>query len=237
MSSDTPLDLDGYGDIDSPDVVRRAAGRFRRRLFACAAVVALLALSAGFLLAQQPGDTTPRGLLDQAAVRHEAGGQLRQDGLSLVVLEAGRVSEGIYVLHIVGVAERLDDQEALDLSIPVSTLIPPPGQEPADLPGHQVQTLGIDPQESGYGPGRHVVQAWVVLPTGTRTVPVDFLAGVPQRPSPPGASPDHGDPADASPSNGAAPRGLPPTVEGTGRRLGTIELDVKELQIPEEIWQ
>jgi hypothetical protein len=234
-----PVDLAELADDNVPELVAPAARRFRRRLFAAVALVALVGGSSGYLVASSPEDGSPRGRLAGAEPRVAVNEQLDGDGLSLLVLEAGRVSEGVYGIHVVGIAHDLDDQAALTLSVPINTLLPAPGEESDDLGGLQVQTDEIEPGDAGMEPGRHVRQAWILLPTGTRTVPIQFAAGIPLAPQ---GAPDMAedrtvelempDPGQANDAQLA----LPPTVPGTGQNLGTIELDLRSLAIPPEIW-
>lgn len=234
--SSAPVDLQPLSDFDSPDVVAPAFRRFRRGLVAALVIVAGLSLVGGFL-AGRPRAQTPRELLARAPGPHFVGETVRQGRLSALVLETARVGPETYAVHFVASADSLTPSEALHVEVPLNTLIPAPGDEDG-LGGARLQTGG-ELVDSGFGPGTHVVEAWVLVPAGTRRLPVQFISAVPVVPggNPPGGGRRPTAPENGPPETGPAESHLPPSVPGTDRALGNITIDMETLDVPARIWR
>lgn len=231
-----PVDLQPLAEFDSPDVVAPAFHRFRRGLVAAVVIVSALSLVGGFVAGRTNGQT-PRELLARAPGRHFVGEEVSRGRLSVLVLDTGRVGPETYAVHFVAAAERLAPSDALHVEVPFNTLIPAPGEED-ELGGLRLQTGG-ELTDSGFGPGTHVVEAWVLVPAGTRRLPVKFSAAVPVVPGVNNTSGGRrkGAPNTAPPKVGPdEPLYMPPSVPGTNRALGKITIDMSRLDVPDRIW-
>ena len=227
----TPAPLGQLAEVDTPELVKPAFRRFRRQLFAVLALVAVAAALVGFV-AGRPHSQSPRDLMLRAEQRHLISRPLSQGDLSVLVLDAARVGPRTYGVHLVASAENLSTDQALDIHVPINTLIPAPGEED-DLGGLRMQTGG-EIADSGYGAGTHVIEAWILIPTGTTEVPIEFRAGVPLNPTapPPAATPGE----DAVPSMDHEAAEMPPTTPGSAQTLGSITIRVDQLGVPKPIW-
>jgi hypothetical protein len=194
---------------------------------------------------QAGASTAVRGadLLEQADERHEVDRRLEGEGMTLTVVEVGRVDDDRFVLHVTAAADGLSAEESLELTVPSNVLARSPWEMSAGLSMGQVDTRGLLDADFGWGPGRHPVRSWIVVPSGTRSIPVDFLVGVPAipgrtvSPEAPDREPIPAPAPESAEGEGTPDLFLPPTSPGTERYLGRLTIDMAELGVPERLWR
>lgn len=205
---DRPLKLGDLAQTESPEIVRAALGRFRRRLLVRGLIVVLV-VAAGFAL--YPRYFAVHGDLIHD-IQHGHGvtvdRTLRLGPIDAHVREVARLSRAESPLHIqrygIHVSLIVARMMAMDDRI-VANLVPAridyfPGPTPKVSGVFQVtqQTGGL------YGP---FLDLWISLTPGTRTVDIPIAL--------------------ASTERAAAPL----------RPIGTIHLDMKQLNVPDWIWR
>jgi hypothetical protein len=233
MREDEPIaTLAELGQVESPEVVRAAMRRFRRRLLLWGSVVTAAVI--GLVLVVTAPTVTPwlpARMADAGPVWVMQ--RVEQEPIQVLVLDAARLEES-YVLRLVVSADSLDqtegvfvaqrfavwDPEAEPEAPPAEEDVPPPPAGPAAMGGV------ISTADSGFGAGS-VQEVWVEVPLGSRRLTLTVGAGVPA-----------GIGADSGMAPGPMVEGLlgPPTEPGTERVLGEVELDVAALGINEEVW-
>lgn len=221
-------------EVESPELVRVAVRRFRRRLLLWAGVV--VAALVGLVLLLTAPAVAP-GLPERLAASGPVSvmERIEQDPVEVLVLQAARL-ENSYALRLVVTASGLADDEGVFVAqrfavSPPDTFdeepepgdaAPPPPGPPPDLGGV------VSIADSGFGASL-VQEAWVEAPLGTRRLTVTVGAGVPARPG-----------SDLPPADTEGDTWVlsgPPTEPGTQRVLAEVELDLTELGLVDDIWR
>lgn len=240
-----PLDLRELAEVDSPDVVRGALRRFRRRLGLWGGLAAVVVLGLAALIAapETPTGYTPARVED-AQVHHDVMAEVTQGPVQLIVLRAARLDD-TYALHGVLVAEGLEADEGIFVAQRFGVwqpgdeqenpggspgaMSPPPAGPPVDLGG----LVGATTEPAGTGP---VAEVWLEIPLGREQITVTVAAGVALTPSDINTEPAPDDgPSIARPTGDSVLSGIP-TRPGSERVLAELELDVQRLDIPRAIW-
>jgi hypothetical protein len=223
---EVPLDLAALAVTDSPDVVRTALRRFRRRVALRTAIVVAVVAAVGLLLALRPSTTFLPDRFREARPT-DVMAVVGTDAVDVVVLQAARLDVDTYGLRLLAIGKDLPPSEGVfvlpprrpPLAAPSPT--PPPGP-----PLFEISTSGFSSAPAQ--------EAWVAVPAGTSELTVEVGAGVPAR----GGNDDG--PAAPTTVNRPQPAlriGGPPTEPGTERLLGEVVLDLEALGVPHEIWR
>lgn len=99
MNDRPPLDLTSLGDVTSPDVIRGALRRFRRRVFTTGALVAVAALSVAGGLAWAALFHHTMGERVDAAPGETLGLTFTEGGVVTIVERVARLEDG-FVIHL-----------------------------------------------------------------------------------------------------------------------------------------
>ncbi len=222
-----PLALMPLADVESPEVVRGAIARFRRRillwsLWAAAAVIVAVA----FVPMLFASNETLADRFDGAA-GESVGAVVGSGPARVLVLDVRRLDKRTAGVHLVVAAENVQDHENLVVSA---------GRERMDVltPGHGPEEPPPDPPQVSVNPSRtggHLAEAWVALQVGVRSFSLTIEA-VPAG-SPPSGAPSRGAPSTlkGKGSPGAGPR------HGKARELATMRLDMEALRVQGWIWR
>lgn len=222
-----PLDLRHLSEVSSPEVVREAVRRFRRRVLLRSAwlLLAVLVGAGLFLLLSPRGAVSVPIQFRQAPPGHGLGTVIEQDGVRVALVEAKRFGEDV---ELVGVRALVASEEI------------EPGEEL--VAGFFEGTIEVhDPERGGTGPGDPPpAPPSVHVLTDVGDEALELLLTF--HPGTEGFSFDVGAAAIEPSSRGRARAGPPaPRVRRRPqgdevRPLTTIEVDVPELGIPEEVW-
>lgn len=218
-----PLGLRELAEVDSPEIVRAALRRFRRRTAIRALWIAGALLVATVILPFLRGRTT----VDRFA---HAPGELTRAVVSsgpihVLLLETKRLDKDSVGLHILTVADGLRPDEQLAVNPDPSHFLPPPLTFRSALRGVRQVTQFGTPRSRG------VVEQYLILYPGTRTIEIGVSAALPAGPGE---------------EEETLPRGPRPMTEedflfpyrpGTFRRIGTVVIDLQTLGVPATIWR
>lgn len=250
MSDERPIGLAELAEVDAPEVVSAALGRFRRRMLVRAVLIPAVVTAIIFLPRLLPeGTHSYQRQFTESRLVHAIGERLLSGAVDVVVLEARRVDErgGDWVgVRFVVTTDELKGQERLSVGEAIlgtmESCMPevPSGPEPS---------APITVFSSSFNPTEPDV-ADVVLrcPVGTRRAQVKIGAYynaadqfVPSVSRPPNASYPKG-PGTHTQEECAVP--LNPLgvcaltkAEGSYRPLATITIDLADLGVPMEIWR
>lgn len=235
MSSERPLGLRELAEVESPELVRGALRRFRRRFALWAALFAASVIGLTLLVTgPDRGRSVPSEFAGARPTSVMA--VARERDVRITVLDAARL-ESTYVLHAVVVVDGLALGEGVFIgrqfavwSSEMETSgagadTPPPPGPPADIGGM------VRASDSGFG-AHPAQEIWLEIPLGRQRVTVTVAAGVPA-----GTGPSESEVAPPRRPTAELVLEGPPIEPGTGRVLAEVTLDVRELGIPQHIWE
>ena len=124
-----PLRVTDLADVDSPDVVRAALARFRRRAIIWALWIAAAVVVAVVLLPSYRGRTDPRTVFLRAPGL-SIGAVVKQGPLQAVVLEAVRLNKQQFGVHLIITDESLRSDETIMVALAAPSLTRWEGQIP-----------------------------------------------------------------------------------------------------------
>ena len=218
--SERPLELQSLADVHSPEVVRRALKRFRRRVLFSLLIAGLVVTAAVMVLSARG----PAGLLEKFATAEGAdvADVIRDGDTRAAVLRAARVDDAYFTVHLVLM---VDDLRSDDV-VAVGAAARGPASSWGSLPGGD-GCLQVD-----VGDGGSAREVWITAPAGTASLDLDVVAV----------------PASGPAGRAATTVTLGETTEACGHeftepgvgeveRKGAIELDMRTLDIPDEIWR
>lgn len=225
-----PLGLAELADIDSPEIVRAALRRFRRRVLAWAAwIVIATGLAYGLFLFFAWPRTAPSDAVRFANAPMGVGvGSLIEEGpVRILVLEAKRLDEHVAGLRLLVVAEELEPDERLVaglISGVVEVFHPKrggtgPGDPPPRPPGIDVLTEIA----------RDKLEVLLTIEPGTERLTFDVGAMASPLHTTPDGPPDQLPPPPPGRVIGGPDEGV--------RLLATVRLEMPKLGIPRSIWK
>jgi hypothetical protein len=243
--NDRPLRLRELAEVESPEVVRSALRRFRRRtlVWSLWLVLLLVALLVFLVLPRTlgPREYLPRRFV--GAPGAEVGRILQEGSVQVTVLDARRLTPEEVGLHLVIAAKDLESDEELVAQPGISgfiEVIPIGGLGPIPPAPPEMATTGKG----------NVLEAWIAFAPRIRRVSFDVAALLRTRVSGPGPPPlipgEVPGAAPVVPSPPSGPRTCAVAVnefgqcalyEDEGRLLATVRLDMEELGIPPRIWK
>lgn len=250
MSDERPLGLAELAEVDAPEVVSAALGRFRRRIFVRAVLIPAVVTAIVLLprLLPEAIHSNQRQFTESRRV-HAIGERLASGAVDVVVLEARRVDERDQVwvgVRFLVTTDELKGRERLSVGEPIlgtmESCMPevPSGPEPpAPITVFSSWFNATDPD---------VADVVLRCPVGTRSARVQIGAYY--------NAADQFDPSSGNPPPTSDPKGpgthtqeecavpLNPLgvcaltkAEGSYRSLATITIDLADLGVPAEIWR
>lgn len=239
MSDDRPPSgLRDLAEVSSPEVVRGALRRFRRRLVLWAGLFAGAVIGLALLVAAPSAQSHYLPTEFAAAGPIPLMESVRAQSVQVLVLDVARLDD-TYVLRAVVAAEDLQPNEGLfvarvfevwspDLEEDAGAAsdAPPPPGPPVDVGG------AVRIFDSGFG-SHPVQEIWIEIPVGQDRITLTIAAGVPDDPHDPGRE-------TAGPSDRSDPGRVlvgSPARPGTERILAEVTLDASQLGVPEHVWK
>lgn len=215
-----PLELQSLADVHSPEVVRRALSRFRRRALFSVLIAGLVVTAAVMVLSARG----PAGPVEKFATAEGAdiAHVIRDGDTRAAVLRAARVDDSYFTVHLVLMVDELRPDDV----VTVGSAARGPALSGGSLPGGD-GCLQVD-----VGDGGNAREVWITAPAGTASLDL-VVVGAP-----------------ASGRAGRAATTVTPgeTTEACGHEFtgpgvaeidmkGAIELDMQALGVPDEIWR
>lgn len=225
MDEESPLRLEQLADVESPDVMRAALARFRRRTLARGIGFVLLFLALPFLLRGVFEEEISNADALARAERVQIGTIMEGDASTLLILDARKVREeelgrlvppsygGGRLLHVVATTDALRRGEFLEVSID-SPFVSGGGPDPPPWPPVRAQEVLLD-----FGPGQEEMTVYLVAVKNVDG-PARGPGSFPQR-------------ACAVPLNTA---GVCELLKSEGRVIDTYTIRFADLDIPRSIW-
>lgn len=212
MTDDRPLQLGELAEVESPEVVRDALRRFRRRMFARGAWILLAVIVAWALIPAFAAKDLPARF--RAAEGAAIGDIVRAGDVDVILVDARRLDDDTVGVHFVARADALTDEEFLRVTQVTRTS----QEEAAGLiqvgDFHRIETAG----------GGRVVEAWVEMPAGTPGFVTGFIATT-------------GDNAHDYPLDTGPRTAQPDELQRNDLLLGRLVVDLRDLAVPDHIWR
>jgi hypothetical protein len=246
MNDERPIGLKELAHYDSPDVVRVALGRFRRRLLIRGVVIPVVVAAVVFVPKIFPGTGhSPQLQFDRSRVRADIyASQLVAGPVRIQVIEGRRLDEDpLFGIRFIASTNALRPNERLSIEEGVTGFThscePVGGFRPGGPP-----SAGVDVLTRG---GNGLVEVVMNCPLDSKSVRLDIGALAGTGNTPPALGDILGGAADRGPGLPTQAECAVPLnelgvcaltkAEGSYRPLGMVTLDMEELRLERRIWR